>query len=480
MRTVRDFDMNRHVSWLGLVPTPTERHLYEEIVHFIESSDSATQARAWSYVNYFLAVDIHRCNMMLEVLSQSGFSPVEGLSAFIELKRKNCLPDLEEVSEWPSLYLVHRRYDSDNKFCTPFFHCFCSETGSNEWMEIGQVVKKYVEVKRGDAFSSAGYSTLVASFDEDGNKSHLAMILLPIRGQKVYLEIVSAVKDGTRPEDLRVELQCAHGKFLRIPRKFKVCVLRYSPAAYAKILEMDEESLFTTGPFSWTRLSEELYSRRLDYRVRVMTIEQALSRGYTNEEVYAGCANDNLASDFDGGVVFRISCADIHPFGINSFSSTQEVASVLSSSNHTEVLDMPPAIATEADSECSVSLLLQDGQSHPDDSDHNRRVEVVSGNIQVDAVDCNNSQESLQQQDILGSHENDPISAPDEPVGGILSVASDAPAEVIDTADRKTIESPRMLPRNEVYSEESQYRLQIAVVSAIALVLGVLLSKYVF
>ncbi|KAL5478551.1 hypothetical protein ACEPAI_2735 [Sanghuangporus weigelae] len=194
---------------------------------------------------------------------------------------------------------------------------------------------------------------------------------------------------------------------------------------------MDEKSLFTTGAFAWTRFSEELYLRRLDYGVRVMTIEQVLSSGYTNEEVCAGCANDSLASDFAEGIAFHITCADIHPFRINSFSSAQKDALNLNSSKHSQVLEMPPAIATEADSD----------------------------------------------QDVLGNHENDPISAPDGSVGGFLGVASNAPAEVIETADRKTIESLRILLKIKVYAEEFQYRLQIAVASAIALVLGVIMGK---
>ena len=58
-----------------------------------------------------------------------------------------------------------------------------------------------------------------------------------------------AVKDGTKPEELRIELHCSHGKVLIVPFGFDVPVLCHIPESCAEVLGVQPDKLFTTGPF---------------------------------------------------------------------------------------------------------------------------------------------------------------------------------------------------------------------------------------
>lgn len=56
------------------------------------SPDQNLQDKAWDTINYFLAHDIYRCNMMLEALSKTAFASTINFSEFSAAARQQCKP----------------------------------------------------------------------------------------------------------------------------------------------------------------------------------------------------------------------------------------------------------------------------------------------------------------------------------------------------------------------------------------------------
>ena len=103
---------------------------------------------------------------------------------------------------------------------------------------------------------------------------------------EIIRTVFTTVKNGTKPEDLRVEIHCPHGKALVVPRRIEVPVLRYAPEACAEVLGVETGSLFTTGPFSWQPVATREFHRPVPkYQHRVLTIEEAKASGYSEEEI---------------------------------------------------------------------------------------------------------------------------------------------------------------------------------------------------
>lgn len=77
------------------------------------SPDSSVQAKVWLYADYFMKLDVYRCNMLLRALSQMAFSPPGGLEVFMEEKRRECRP-----SESYGYVQYFRHWDSEGNVRT--------------------------------------------------------------------------------------------------------------------------------------------------------------------------------------------------------------------------------------------------------------------------------------------------------------------------------------------------------------------------
>lgn len=56
------------------------------------SPNRGLQDNAWNAINYFLAHDIYRCNMMLEALSKTAFAATVNFIEFATAARRQCKP----------------------------------------------------------------------------------------------------------------------------------------------------------------------------------------------------------------------------------------------------------------------------------------------------------------------------------------------------------------------------------------------------
>ena len=154
-------------------------------------------------------------------------------------------------------------------------------------------------VARGEPVSTTGHFPFIVGRDAHARPTYLAKLFLRVScEQGPFLFVIpAAIKDGTKPEDLRVEVHCPHGKVLAVPEEIEVFVLCYAPEACAKFLGVDAKSLFTTGRLSWKPVQwwDIPNPRAGCYRYRVLTIEEAKERGYSEEEIYpADPQNQNL------------------------------------------------------------------------------------------------------------------------------------------------------------------------------------------
>ena len=152
-------------------------------------------------------------------------------------------------------------------------------------MEVMEVPFEWtltVTIRRGEAFSASGHNPLIVERDSHGNQTILARIhpvFISCRDSDLSHSVYCTIRDGTRPEDLRVELQCPHRTVLAIPDAFSVSVLRYAPEAYSGVPGVE-----TTESFSWAPKERDFDVHTA--RMRVLTVEAARACGYSEEDIY--------------------------------------------------------------------------------------------------------------------------------------------------------------------------------------------------
>lgn len=77
-------------------------------------SDPELKDRAWNAINFFLAHDIYRCNMMLEGLSKTAFASTLDFSRFEESTRRQCKP-VDDGGEIKSTYRHFNKTNASRK-----------------------------------------------------------------------------------------------------------------------------------------------------------------------------------------------------------------------------------------------------------------------------------------------------------------------------------------------------------------------------
>lgn len=157
-----------------------------------------------------------------------------------------------------------------------YYNCNCDDSSDEEMLYSPDWILR-VKVTLGEAFSSAEFFALVAALRSDLTPGFIAELHFEeFECSKCNDRInwmYAVVTDGTMPEDLFLELQCPHRTSITLPWSFEAWVLRYAPAAYAKVLGCSEDMLHTTGFFSW-KPSNVSGKQGKKIRVRVRAIER--------------------------------------------------------------------------------------------------------------------------------------------------------------------------------------------------------------
>ena len=147
-----------------------------------------------------------------------------------------------------------------------------------------------IRVERRSAVSTADRHLLIAGYGKGGECYYVARTYVNLKCQCPY-KIHTAVTEGTKPEDLCVEVECPHEKRLSVPWYLEVVTLSYPPNESPIAFVDDNDMLDDQVTLSWTPAARHKKQYQ-QYSVKVTTVAEAVESMILSSALDAGWDRD--------------------------------------------------------------------------------------------------------------------------------------------------------------------------------------------